>query len=78
MAKDSAKVTAEFVVPGKLAPQLVEILRGVPSQFPCQIESIVTAVIKDEEPKAPEPEKTPEPKPEKKPGLVKRILGKGK
>lgn len=30
------KVVAEFEVVEKLAPQLVDILRAVPAQFPCK------------------------------------------
>ena len=61
------KVVAEFEVVEKLAPQLVDILRAVPAQFPCKF-------VEPEA--APQAEKPAEPT--KKPGLVKRILGKGK
>lgn len=72
--KPTARVTVSFDVAEKLAPQLEAILRGVPSQFPCTFLEPGTVPVE-----LPSNAGTPvAAKPAKKPGLVKRILGKGK
>lgn len=72
--KPTARVTVQYDVAEKLAPQLLDILRGVPQQFPCKFV----------EPEA-VPAQTPgnesdwgAVKAAKKGGVLKRILGKGK
>lgn len=65
--KPTARVTVSYDVAEKLAPQLEAILRVVPQQFPCKF------VEPEAAPEAEKPAKST-----KKPGLVSRILGKGK
>lgn len=80
--KPTARVSATFEVPAKLAPQLAEILRGVPAQFPCTlvevagVPEVAQAVKAVKKPAKGAKEVTPAAV--KKLGLMGRIFGKGK